>query len=75
METVLRSWLCLPEGTKLVAVETKAAKGGLERGWKEALGSAWQDFVCSEEKAPGTARVAECGQKQQLGSSRKAGGS
>lgn len=38
------------EATMLVAVETEAAQGGLERGWKGGLGSAWQDFVCSEEK-------------------------
>lgn len=57
METVLRSWLCLPEGTMLM--ETEAAKGGLERGWKEGLGSAWQDSASGEEEAPGTAWVAE----------------
>lgn len=39
----------------LVAVETEAAEGGLERGCREGLGSAWQGSACSEEKAPGAA--------------------
>lgn len=66
METELGSWLFLPEGSMLVAVETEAAKGGLERGWKEGLGSACQGCAHSEEKAPGTARMAEIqfGQKR-----------
>lgn len=59
----------------LVAMGTEAGKGHLERGWKVDLGSAWQGCVCSEEKAPGTAGVAESliwTEMQQLRNSRKA---
>lgn len=59
----------------LVAMETEAGKGGLERGWKVNLGSAWQGCAYGEGKAPGGAGATESlswTEMQQLRNSRKA---
>lgn len=76
METVLRSYICLPEGTVLVAVETEAGKEGLERESKVDLDSAWHGCACSEEEALGMTGEAEslfCTEMQWLRNSGRAG--
>ncbi|KAJ7409872.1 hypothetical protein WISP_111898 [Willisornis vidua] len=63
METVLRSWVCLPEGTVLLAVERRQLKEvGLEGGYG----------LCMATGTPEAAESLIWAETHQLRSSRKA---